>query len=83
MGGIALAPLRRAFTTDHFMPASTGDLAWADELLGRIDSLSGSTMEVGVHPGPDDWRDERRSAARLASAAPELGHELVSWRAIG
>ena len=34
-------------------------------------------MEVGVHPGPDDWRaDERRSAARLASAAPELGHEL-------
>jgi chitin disaccharide deacetylase len=86
VGSLWRRPLRRAFrTTDHFyMPASTGDLAWADELLGRIDSLSGLTMEVGVHPGPDDWRaDERRSAARLASAAPELGHELVSWRAIG
>ena len=37
-------------------------------------------MEVGVHPGPDDWRaDERRSAARLASrAAPDAGHGLVS-----
>ena len=66
------------------MPASTGDLGWADELLGRVDDLPGSTLEVGVHPGPDGWRDdERRSAMRLAAAAPGLGHELVSWRAIG
>ncbi len=86
VGSLWLRPLRRAFrTTDHFyMPASTGDIGWADELLGRIESLPGSTLEVGVHPGPDGWRaDERLSAERLAAAAPELGHELVSWRAIG
>ena len=86
VGSLWRQPLRRSFrTTDHFyMPASTGDLRWADELLRRIGGLSGSTLEVGVHPGPDGWRDdERRSAERLAAAAPELGHELVSWRAIG
>ena len=36
LGGIALAPAPSSCvpTTDHFyMPASTGDLAWADELL--------------------------------------------------
>ncbi|MGH3024511.1 MAG: carbohydrate deacetylase [Gaiellaceae bacterium] len=76
-------PLRRSFrTTDHFyMPASTGDLGWADNLLRRIGDLPGATLEVGVHPGPDGWReDERHSAARLSAAARELGHELVSWR---
>jgi len=78
-------PLRRAFrTTDHFyMPASSGDLGWADGLLRRVSELPGSTLEVGVHPGPDGWReDERRSATRLAAGARELGHELVSWREI-
>jgi predicted glycoside hydrolase/deacetylase ChbG (UPF0249 family) len=86
VGSVWRRPLRRAFrTTDHFyMPASTGDLSWADDLLRRVEGLPGDTIEVGVHPGPDGWRDdERRSAERLASAAPELGHELVSWRAIG
>lgn len=86
VGSLWRRPLRRAFrTTDHFyMPASTGDLGWADELLRRIADLPGSTLEVGVHPGPDGWRDdERKSAARLAAGARELGHELVSWREIG
>lgn len=85
VGSFWRRPLRRAFrTTDHFyMPASTGDLRWADELLRRIGPLPGPTIEVGVHPGPEGWRaDERRSAERLAAAAPELGHELVTWRAI-
>jgi chitin disaccharide deacetylase len=85
VGSLWRRPLRRAFrTTDHFyMPASAGDLGWADELLRRVDGLPGSTLEVGVHPGPEDWRaDERRSAERLAGAARALGHELVSWRAI-
>jgi chitin disaccharide deacetylase len=78
-------PLVRSFrTTDHFyMPASAGDLAWADDLLARVDRLPGATLEVGVHPGPEGWRDdERRSAARLSARAGELGHELVSWREI-
>jgi chitin disaccharide deacetylase len=86
VGSVWRRPLRRAFrTTDHFyMPASTGDLGWADELLRQADGLPGQTLEVGVHPGLDGWRDdERRSAERLGAAAPELGHELVSWRAIG
>jgi predicted glycoside hydrolase/deacetylase ChbG (UPF0249 family) len=86
MGSLWRRPLRRSFrTTDHFyMPASTGDLGWADELLERVDDLPGATLEVGVHPGPDGWRDdERRSAERFAAAAPALGHELISWRAVG
>jgi hypothetical protein len=65
------------------MPASTGDLGWADGLLQRVGELRGATLEVGVHPGYDGWRDdERRSAGRLRDRAGELGHELMSWRAI-
>jgi predicted glycoside hydrolase/deacetylase ChbG (UPF0249 family) len=78
-------PLVRSFrTTDHFyMPASAGDLGWADDLLNRVSQLAGTTLEVGVHPGFDGWRDdERRSAARLSARARELGHQLVSWREI-
>jgi chitin disaccharide deacetylase len=84
-GSLWRRPLRRSFrTTDHFyMPASTGDLGWADELLRRAGDLPGATLEVGVHPGPDGWRDdEHRSALRLSAGARELGHELVSWREI-
>jgi chitin disaccharide deacetylase len=85
VGGVWQRPLRAAFeTTDHFyMPASTGDLGWADPLLRRIRDLPGATIEVGVHPGPDGWRDdERRSAKRLRAEAGKHGHELVSWREI-
>jgi len=85
VGSVWRRPLRRSFrTTDHFyMPASTGDLGWADDLLGRVGELPGATLEVGVHPGPDGWRDdERRSAASLSARARELGHELVTWREI-
>ena len=86
VGSLWRRPLRRSFrTTDHFyMPASTGDLGWADDLLRRVGGLPGATLEVGVHPGLDGWRDdERRSAVRLSARAAELGHELVSWREIG
>jgi predicted glycoside hydrolase/deacetylase ChbG (UPF0249 family) len=85
VGSVWRRPLRRAFrTTDHFyMPASTGDLGWTDALMGRVAELPGATLEVGVHPGYDGWRDdERRSAGRLRERAGELGHELVSWREI-
>jgi hypothetical protein len=85
VGPLWRRPLRRSFrTTDHFyMPASTGDLGWADGLLQRVGELRGATLEVGVHPGYDGWRDdERRSAGRLRDRAGELGHELMSWRAI-
>jgi predicted glycoside hydrolase/deacetylase ChbG (UPF0249 family) len=85
-GSVWRRPLRRSFrTTDHFyMPASTGDLGWADDLLRRVGELPGATLEVGVHPGPDGWRDdERRCARRLSARAGELGHELVSWHEIG
>ena len=85
VGSVWRRPLRRSFrTTDHFyMPASTGDLAWADGLLQRVGELSGATLEVGVHPGYDGWRDDaRRSASRLRERAGELGHELVTWREV-
>ncbi|MGH3037180.1 MAG: carbohydrate deacetylase [Gaiellaceae bacterium] len=85
VGSVWRRPLRRSFrTTDHFyMPASTGDLGWADSLLGRVGELRGATLEVGVHPGFDGWRDdERRSAVRLGDRARELGHELVPWREV-
>ena len=85
LGSFWRRPLRRSFrTTDHFyMPASTGDLGWADDLLGRVGDLPGATLEVGVHPGFEGWRDdERRSATSLSARAGELGHELVTWREI-
>ena len=85
VGPLWRRPLRRSFrTTDHFyMPASTGDLGWVDGLLERVGGLPGATLEVGVHPGHDGWRDdERRSARRLRDRADELGHELVSWREV-
>jgi predicted glycoside hydrolase/deacetylase ChbG (UPF0249 family) len=85
VGPVWRRPLRRSFrTTDHFyMPASTGDLGWADGLLQRVGELRGATLEVGVHPGYDGWRDdERHSASRLRERAGELGHELVSWREV-
>jgi predicted glycoside hydrolase/deacetylase ChbG (UPF0249 family) len=86
VGPVWRRPLRRSFrTTDHFyMPASTGDLGWADSLLQRVGELPGVTLEVGVHPGFDGWRDdERRSVTSMSAYARELGHELASWREIG
>ncbi len=85
VGPVWRRPLRRSFrTTDHFyMPASTGDLGWADGLLERVGELRGATLEVGVHPGYDGWRDdERRSASRLRDRAGELGPQLVTWREV-
>ena len=68
-------------TTEHFyMPASTGDVDWAQQLLSRLEGLDGS-LEVGVHPGLDeDWRrEEAASAQAFALGARERGHALVSW----
>lgn len=77
--------LANAFTTtDHmYMPTSAGDRGWDERLAGVIRGLGGATLEVGVHPGYVDWRDdERRSLIAFAAAARRDGHELVSWRDI-
>ena len=73
-------------TTDHFyMPSSAGDVHWDEALLERLDELSGTTLEVGVHPGSDDaWRaDEATSIDAFAERARAAGHDLVPWSAIG
>lgn len=78
--------LRRAFiTTDHmYMPTSAADGAWARPLLAAMDGLPGATLEVGVHPGYDDWRDaERASVLEFATLAQDAGHGLVSWKDVG
>ncbi len=75
--------LAAAFTTtDHmYMPTSAGDRGWAAPLAELIPRLRGTTLEIGVHPGYEDWRaDERLSAIAFAAAVKRDGHELVSWR---
>lgn len=75
--------LGRAFTTtDHmYMPTSAGDTAWEEPLAEMLDQLGGGTLEVGVHPGYEGWRDgERTSLLAFADKARSAGHELVSWR---
>jgi len=78
--------LMRSFvTTDHFyMGTSTGDASW-DGVWPELDRLPAeATLEVGVHPGLDGWRnDERLAVAAFAEHARSRGHELVPWHAIG
>jgi hypothetical protein len=74
--------MRRFATTDHFyMPTSADDRGWDAALLAAIRSLSGGSLEVGVHPGFDeDWRDdERRTVQAFAARAASEGHLLVPW----
>jgi predicted glycoside hydrolase/deacetylase ChbG (UPF0249 family) len=78
-------PLTSRFVgTDHlYMPGTAGDERW----LGVLDALRSSdprrSVEIGVHPGPDDWRLlERQELARFVPAALAGGHALVSWNAL-
>ena len=74
--------MSRFTTTDHFyMPASTGDTSWT-KLLDA--DLTGSTLEIGVHPGElEDWRrGEARGAEEFARTAEVAGHRLVPWSEI-
>jgi predicted glycoside hydrolase/deacetylase ChbG (UPF0249 family) len=85
-GGSWRRRLMQSFTTtDHFyMPASTGDASW-ESVWSRLESLPpDATVEVGVHPGYDGWRnDERVAVAAFAGEARRRGHDLVPWHAIG
>lgn len=77
------ARLARAFaTTDHFyMPTSAGDTVWESKLAETVGRMDGRTLEVGVHPGFDSWREgERVSLVRFAALALDRGHELVAWK---
>ncbi len=78
--------LGRSFvTTDHmYMPTSATDGDWARPLLALARELPGATLEVGVHPGFDDWRaGERESVLELATLARDEGHTLISWKDVG
>lgn len=82
LGGRWQRSLRRTFTTtDHmYMPTSAGDVDW-EQALAEIARGLGGTLEIGVHPGYGDWRDdERRSVLSFAQLARAHGHELVSWK---
>ena len=84
LGGRWQKALAREFrTTKHmYMPTSAGDVAWEQALAEIAQELDG-TLEVGVHPGYDDWRDgERTSVLAFAELARRDGHELVSWKAL-
>jgi chitin disaccharide deacetylase len=71
-------------TTDHFfMPTSAGDKGWEHALFEAVRRLRGQTLEVGVHPGFESWRDqERTSLVSFAALARDGGHELVAWKDI-
>lgn len=75
--------LARSFvTTDHlYMPTSTRDVDWERPLLAALRRLRGATLEIGVHPGFDGWRDgERRALTAFAGMAGDAGLELVTWK---
>lgn len=71
----------RFVTTSHFyMPASAGDEDWVAvlDLLER--ESDDHSLEIGVHPGPSDWRlSEQRELARFVAAALARGHALRTW----
>ena len=69
-------------TTDHFfMPATGADPGWERPLIAAVGQLRGSTMEVGVHPGFDGWREnERATVLAFAELARDEGHELIAWK---
>ena len=71
-------------TTDHFyMPATGSDPGWEQPLLRAVRGLDGNTLEVGVHPGFDGWRENERSTVeRFAKLARDEGHELVTWKEV-
>jgi predicted glycoside hydrolase/deacetylase ChbG (UPF0249 family) len=84
LGGRWQKALARQFTTtDHmYMPTSAGDVAWEMD-LGRIALDLDGSLEVGVHPGYEGWRDEERtSVLDFAALARSNGHELVPWKAL-
>jgi predicted glycoside hydrolase/deacetylase ChbG (UPF0249 family) len=86
LGGVWRRKIQRSFaTTSHFyMPASTHDEAWELPLISIVGQLQGSSIEVGVHPGYEGWREgERGSVLAFAERAQAHGHELVPWSAIG
>jgi hypothetical protein len=78
--------IARSFvTTAHFyMPSSTLDVGWAPTLLERMAGLSGTTIEVGVHPGTaEEWRvRESADVVAFTAAAVAAGHELTTWGAV-
>jgi len=79
------ASLARSFaTTDHFyMPTSASDDRWERPLLAQVRRLTGTTMEIGVHPGLESWRnDERSSLERFVPLARDEGHDFLAWRDI-
>ena len=73
--------LVRSFaTTDHFyMPTSTSDAGWERPLLAIAQGLTGTTLEVGVHPGDGE---ERSSLVRFAALARDEGHDFITWKDI-
>lgn len=86
LGGSWQRSLRRRFlTTDHmYMPTSATDVGWPRPLLALAAELPGATLEVGVHPGYDGWRDtERCSLLEFAELARDEGHALISWKDVG
>jgi hypothetical protein len=72
--------LRRLFdTTSHFfMPRGAPGEVWAAALASR---LPRGTLEVGVHPGPDEWRrDQQREVEIFTPLARRRGATMIGWR---
>ncbi|HWE04265.1 MAG TPA: ChbG/HpnK family deacetylase [Tepidisphaeraceae bacterium] len=78
--------LMRAFiSTDHFyMPTSSFENDWQQQLLKRFASAGDASLEVGVHPGyGESWRSAERSAAvKFGADARAAGHRVIGWKEI-
>ena len=73
---------RRWITTDYFyMSVGARDLDFPAAMSGLG---SGTTLEIGAHPGTEDgWRIAETAAfERFSEFAAAAGHELVAWRDI-
>jgi hypothetical protein len=74
--------MREFLTTDHFyMPSTAHDVDW-HRLADRLDGLTGTTIEVGLHPGTEEeWRRlEQQALPAFVDAVQANGHELIGWR---
>jgi predicted glycoside hydrolase/deacetylase ChbG (UPF0249 family) len=76
---------RRWASTEHFFMPTAGrvESSWPAALVARIKPNRETSLEIGVHPGYDGWRNFERIAisAFVANARPQ-GHKFISWHDI-
>ena len=74
--------LRSFSSTQHFFSADwqQGD-QWCEDLMSK---LSGTSLEIAVHPGWSGYQDAQRLASvKFCSLVKSCGHQVVPWFGLG